>query len=297
MLPIVSLELARLDGKTVLVTGATSGMGLEVSVALARIGARVVLVGRNAKKTEDAAADVKKRGGSEAIETLLGDFASQASVRQLAADYRARHGRLDVLLNNAGAAYAKRTLTADGVEATFAVNHLGAFLLTNLLLDLLEKSAPARIVNVASVEHYDATMDFNDLGFERGYSVVKAYRRSKLANVLFTRALAKKLEAKRVTVNAVHPGAVATSIWSGAPGWMKPLVAIAKRFMLSPAQGAERIAYLAASPAVEAKTGLYFEKNRSKTPSWLAQDDAVAAQLWSESVRLVKLYEGTVTAP
>ena len=285
----MSIALPRLDGKTILITGATNGIGLESSVDLACAGARVVMVGRDPKRTDAAVADVKQRSGAAAVESLLCDFTSQASVRQLAADVRARCPRLDILINNAGTVYNQRTITPDGIEATFAVNHLGPFLLTNLLLDLVEKSAPARIVNVASVGHYNGTMDFEDLGFERGYTIMKAYSRSKLGNVLFTRLLAKRLERKGVTVNALHPGAVATNIWSGAPGFAKPLLAVAKLFMISPAQGGERISYLAASRDVEGKSGLYFEKNREKTPSKLAQDDALAERLWQESARLVGL--------
>ncbi len=163
-----------------------------------------------------------------------------------------------MLVNNAGSAFQERRLTSDGVERTFAVNHLGYFLLTNLLLELLERSAPARVVVVASVGHYRGTMDLGDLGFERGgYTVMAAYQRSKLANVMMTHRLAAQLESKRVTVNALHPGAVATNIWSAAPRWTKPLLAVAKAlFMISPEEGARTLTYLALSPEVEGKTGL-----------------------------------------
>ena len=276
--------------KTVLITGATSGIGLEAAVELARGAAALVLVGRDPARTGAALAEVKARSGSSNVESLLCDFSSQASVRQLAADYRARHQRLDILINNAGGVSTRRLLTVDGIEQTFAVNHLGYFLLTNLLLDLVIKSAPARIINVASTGHYRGTLDFDDLGFERGYQILKAYTRSKLANVLFTRRLARQLEGRGVTVNAVHPGGVATNIWSGAPGWSQPILAVAKRlFMITPAQGAQTITFLATSPAVADMTGLYFEKNQQKTPSKLAQDDALAERLWIESARLVKL--------
>jgi NAD(P)-dependent dehydrogenase (short-subunit alcohol dehydrogenase family) len=220
---------------------------------------------------------------------VLGDFPSQASIRQMAKDVLARYDRLDVLVNNAGAVNASRTVTQDGIEATFAVNHLGPFLLTNLLLDLLKHSAPARIVNVSSVGHYRGTLDFDDLGYERGgYQIMSAYSRSKLANVLFTRSLARRLDGSGVTANALHPGAVATNIWSGAPWYAKPVLALYKRFaMISPAEGAETITYLAVSPQIEGKTGLYFENNKPKEPSKLAQDDALAQRLWDESARLV----------
>ena len=273
-------------GKNVVITGATSGIGLEAAVALARDGASVVLVGRNPGKTAAAVAEVRKRSGSASVESLLCDFSSQESIRKLAGDLRARE-RIDVLVNNAGGVYPRRTLTGDRIESTFAVNHLGYFLLTNLLTDLLVKSAPARVVNVASAAHYRGTLDFDDLGFERGYQLVKAYSRSKLANVLFTRELARRLSGKGVIVNALHPGTVATGIWNAAPLWVQPVLAIAKMFMVSPEEGARRIVYLASSPEVAQTTGAYFEKDQARKPARLAQDDALAARLWSESARLV----------
>lgn len=277
-------------GKTLLVTGATSGIGLEAAVALARSGVRVVMVGRNALKTAEKVEEVRRRSGATAVESLLCDFSSQRQVRQLAERFQAGHDRLDVLVNNAGAVFAKRTLTEDGIEATFAVNHLGPFLLTNLLLACLAKGTPARVVNVASGAHYGGTMDLDDLGFERGYRIIRAYARSKLANVLFTRELAKRLDGSGITVNCLHPGRVATNIWNGAPAWIRPVFSLVKNaVMISPAAGAETIVYLASSPDVEGKTGLYLEKNHPKPPSHLAQDDALARRLWDESARLVRL--------
>jgi NAD(P)-dependent dehydrogenase (short-subunit alcohol dehydrogenase family) len=208
----------------------------------------------------------------------------------LAEQFLARHDRLHVLVNNAGSVFYKRSVTEDGIESTFAVNHLGYFLLTRLLLDVLLQSAPARVVNVASAALYQGTMDFEDLGFERGYRLMRAYARSKLANVLFTRELARRLAGKGVTVNSLHPGAVATNIWSGAPEWARPVLAIAKRLLMkTAAQGGQTIVHLATSPEVDGQTGLYFEKNRLKTPSRLARDEAVAKELWERSSKLVKL--------
>jgi NAD(P)-dependent dehydrogenase (short-subunit alcohol dehydrogenase family) len=276
-----------LSGKTVLITGATSGIGFEASVELARMGAQLVIVGRNEAKTAPKAEEVRKRSGSNRVEFLICDFASQRQVRRLAEAFQARHDSLHLLVNNAGTVFPKRTLTEDGIEATFAVNHLSYFLLTHLLLDLLVKSAPARIVNVSSVAHYRGTMDFDDLMFERGYRLMRAYSRSKLANVLFTRELARRLKGSGVTVNALHPGAVATNIWSSAPRTIRPVLWIAKRLMITPAEGAKTILYLATSRDVEGTTGLYFERNRPKLPSQLARDDAVANRLWKESDRLV----------
>jgi retinol dehydrogenase 14 len=282
--------MADLTGKTVLITGATSGIGFEASVRLAQLGARLVMVGRDPAKTGTKVEEVRKRSGAASVELLLCDFSSQERIRALADEFRARHDRLHILVNNAGAVFAKRTLTSDGIEATFALNHLGYFLLTQLLLDLLVKSAPARVINVASAAHYRGTMDFEDLGFERGYKIMRAYARSKLANVLFTLELAKRLAGTGVTVNSLHPGAVATNIWNGAPRWVRPILNTAARlFMITPAQGAEAIVYLAVSPEVEGKTGLYFEDNHPKAPSAVASDSLVARQLWERSSKLVKL--------
>lgn len=279
-----------LSGKTILVTGATSGIGCEAAIAFAAAGACTVIVGRNPDKTDAVLAEIKGRSGSDTVEALLCDFSSQTAIRRLAQTVLDRYSRLDVLVNNAGGVHARRTLTEDGIETTFAVNHLGYFLLTRLLLDRLVASAPARIVNVASTVHYRGTLDFDDLGFEQGYTTMKAYARSKLANVLFTRELAKRLEGRGVTVNALHPGVVATHIWDGAPSWTQPLFALAKRvFMTTPAEGAEKIVYLAAYPDVAELSGLYFEKNRPKEPSKLARDDAIAERLWVESERLTGL--------
>ena len=282
------VALPDLQGRRILVTGATNGIGLEAALALGAAGAELILVGRDAQRTEAARKAVQERAKVEVV-GMLCDFASQASIRAFAADFCARYDRLHVLVNNAGTVNAERKLTEDGIEATFAVNHLGYFLLTQLLLERVRAGAPARIVNVSSTGHYGATLDFNDLGFEKDYDIMAAYRRSKLGNVLYTRLLARKLAGSGVTVNALHPGGVATNIWTGAPGWAAPLLWLAKRFMLSPAQGAETITYLAASPEVEGKTGLYFEKNRERAPSELAQNDALAERLWVESERLTGL--------
>ena len=278
-------------GKTVLVTGATSGIGLEASVALARQGARVIMVGRNQAKTEAARADVASRSGSKEVSYLLADFASQASVRALADAVRSRADRLDVLVNNAGGVNKARTVTADGIETTFAVNHLGYFLLTNLLLDLVVKSAPARVVTVASVGHRRGTLDFEDLGFERGgYSIMRAYSRSKLANILFANELARRRAGSGVTSNSLHPGSVDTNIWSGAPLWAKPIIQVLLRpFFISAEKGGERIVQLAASPELEGVTGKYFEDGKVVDPSPLARDASLATRLWDVSARMVGL--------
>jgi len=275
-------------GKNILVTGATSGIGLEASVELARRGARLVLVGRDPRRTEAAVAEVKSRSGSAEVSHLLCDFSSQASIRRLAEAVLARHDRLDVLVNNAGGVNKTRRLTEDGIEMTFAVNHLGYFLLTNLLTDLLVRSAPARVVTVASIGHRQGTLDFADLGYERGYRIMRAYSRSKLANVLFAAELARRLAGTGVTSNSLHPGAVATHIWSGAPLWARPLIYLLLRpTMISPEKGGETIVQLAASPELEGVTGKYFEEGRIVDPAPLAQDEALAKRLWEVSAELV----------
>ncbi len=278
-----------MHGKTILITGATSGIGLEAAVELARRGARIVMVGRDPGRTEAAVADVRARSGSREVSDLLCDFSSQASIRALGEAVLTRLDRLDVLVNNAGGVNKTRRLTVDGIEATFAVNHLGYFLLTNLLRDLLVRSAPARVVTVASIGHRQGTLDFDDLGFERGYSIMRAYTRSKLANVLFAAELARRLAGTGVTSNSLHPGAVKTNIWSGAPLWAKPLIwLLFQPSMISAAEGAATIVQLAASPELEGITGQYFEHGKAVAPAPLAQDENLAKRLWEVSAAMVR---------
>jgi NAD(P)-dependent dehydrogenase (short-subunit alcohol dehydrogenase family) len=277
------------EGKTILITGATSGIGLEASAQLARLGAHVVMVGRDAARTERAVAAARS-GARGDVSHFLCDFSSQASIRTFASAFRARHERLDVLINNAGGVQEKRLVTEDGIEATFAVNHLGYFLLTNLLLDTLLRCAPARVVVVSSIAHRAGTLDFDDLGFERGYWILKAYARSKLANVLFARELARRLDGTGVTCNSVHPGAVDTNIWSGAPEWAKPAIGrVLRPFFVNAARGAEPLTRLAASPELQGVTGRYFEGHRQMAPARRARSERVAARLWAESASLCGL--------
>ena len=279
--------------RTVLITGASSGLGYEAALKLARLGANVVMVARDAQRGEAALSAVRSVAGSAGASLLLCDMASLAAVRTLAREFAANHDRLDVLVNNAGSVKMARETTPDGLEWTFAANYLGHFLLTNLLLDLLRRSAPARIVNVSSVGHRQGTIDFENLQFERGgYKIMSAYGRSKLAQILFTRQLAHRLQGSGVTVNALHPGTVATGIWTKEtlPWYARTPIAIAKRlFMVTPADGADRIVHLATSPGVEGATGGYYEKDRLTQPSAAARDDALSLRLWNESLRLAGL--------
>lgn len=271
--------------KTIVLTGATAGIGLESALQLGAQGHHLVLVGRNPDKLAAAAARVTAAGAAQ-VDTHVADHESLDSIRGLAAELRGAYPAFDVLMNNAGTVYDKRSLTVDGFESTFAVNHLAGFLLTELVKDLV--TAPGgRIVFTASTGHYGGTMDFDDLGFERGYSVMKSYGRSKLANVLYARSLAAELEPSGVSVNSLHPGAVATDIWSGAPWFARPVLAVAKLFMRSPKDGGATLTFLATDPAVDGLTGGYYDDNVLKEPSEIALDDAVAARLREVSLQLV----------
>jgi len=279
--------------KTIVITGASDGIGLEAASQLARQGHHVVLIGRTPAKVRAAVKRIRDESPDVPVESFLCDNTSLQDVRGLAHELRAAYPRIDVLVNNAGTVFDKRTVTGDGIEATFQVNHLAGFLLTELLLDRLVASTPARIVTTSSIGHFNGTMDFDDLGFEHGYQIMRAYSRSKLANVLHTRHLARRLEGTGVTANCLHPGAVATSIWSGAPWFARPVLAIAKRLvMISPATGGERLVHLATSPEVEGHSGGYYQQDMLRTPASLAQDDAVAERLDAVSRDLVGLPAG-----
>lgn len=279
-----------MNPRTIVITGASDGIGLECASQLAPQGNTLVLIGRSPAKVAAAVARLNHESPQTKIDSFVCDFASLADVRRLANELLGAYPRIDVLVNNAGTVYDKRQLSVDGYEATFAVNHLAGFLLTELLLDRIVASGSARIVNTASVGHFRGTMDFDDLGFERGYQIMRAYSRSKLANVLYTRNLATRLAGTGVTVNCLHPGAVATNIWAGAPAIAKPILKLAKRlFMISPAEGGATLTYLASNDEVAGRTGGYYEKNKLKEPAHLALDEKTGERLVDVSRKLVGL--------
>src|SRR5688572_28422868 len=261
-----------IEGKTVLVTGATNGIGLESAAGLAGMGAKVIIVGRDAGRIEKALQQIRARSGADAASYLC-DFASLKSVNRLADDVLRDVPALHVLVNNAGCVFARRTVTVAGLEATLAVNHLAPFLLTQRLLPLLTASAPARIVTVASGAHRNATMDFDDLGFDRRYQIMRAYARSKLANVLFSSELARRLAGTGVTSNCLTPGRVATNIWSGAPTWSKPIIKFwLGRSFIPVGEGAAPVVALASQPEFADVTGQYFNRFIGEPVSAVGQD-------------------------
>lgn len=273
--------------KVCIVTGANSGIGKETAERLAGLGATVVMVCRNSKRGEKAIADIRTRSRSDLVELLLADFRSLEAVRTLAKEFSEKHDSLHVLVNNAGVARVMRSVTVDGFETTFQVDYLSHFLLTNLLLEMLKQSAPSRIINVSSVAHYGGKLNLDDLQMKRGYGVMKSYSQAKLAQVLFTYELARRLEGTGVTANCLHPGAVATNIWGSAMGPFSFLGKISKLFLTSPEKGAETPVYLATSPEVEGVTGKYFEQKRDKRSSEDSYDVAMAEKLWNESEKLI----------
>ena len=274
-------------GKVCMVTGATSGIGQVTAAALAMQGAHVIVVGRNRAKAQQVVGEIRRQTGNDAVWYLLADFSDLQQVRELAAAFSAQYSQLDVLVNNAGTYFNTRHPAPGGVEMTFHVNHLAHFLLTNLLLDTLTASAPARIVNVTSRAHEYDNMDFDDLGFERSYFGMKAYARSKLANLLFTYELARRLAGSGVTVNAVHPGPVATDIWRTNFPVLGPAIKwVMSLFALTPEEGADTLIYLASSPEVEGVTGTYFVEREAIASSPLSYDEQVAARLWEVSEQL-----------
>jgi len=280
--------MVRVEGKVVLVTGASSGIGRATAVELARRGARLLLVGRNPERCDAALAEVRAAAGDD-CRMIATDLASLAAIRALADEVSAVTDRIDVLVNNAATFVTHRTTTVDGFETTFAVNHLAYFLLTGLLLPLLRRSPAARIVSVASNGHRMAGVDLDDLQSERSYSTFRVYGQSKTANILWNRELARRLEGTGMTANCLHPGGVRSNLGTGNGPVLDRLQRIITRFMKSPEKGARTSVYLATSPEVEGVTGRYFVNCREKQPAPHATDPDTARRLWGISEELVGL--------
>jgi NAD(P)-dependent dehydrogenase (short-subunit alcohol dehydrogenase family) len=279
-----------MTGKTVLITGGTSGIGRAAAIGLATMGARVGIAGRDRARAEAAAAEIARASGNPAVDVFVADMAGQSEVRRLADEVLATYPRLDVLLNNVGGFWAHRHVTADGLERTFALNHLAPFLLTSLLLERLIASAPARVVTVSSGAQSLGKIDFDDLMGERRYSGQRAYNQSKLANVMFTYELARRLKGTGVTATALHPGVTRTGFGAEDPNpMMIPIIAILRPFMKSPTRGAETAIYLSSSPEVEGVTGRFFADRKARKSQDSSYDAATTARLWDVSAELVGL--------
>jgi NAD(P)-dependent dehydrogenase (short-subunit alcohol dehydrogenase family) len=273
-------------GKVVVITGATSGIGQVAAEKLARMGARIVQVARDGGRGEAAFARLQEIAPGVAHRVHHADLSRLAEMKRVGAEIAAAEPRIDVLINNAGAVFGTRHVTEDGLERTFALNHMSYFVMTALLRERLLATTSARIVNTASGRHRKGRLDFSDLQGERRFQGLKAYANSKLCNVLFTRALARRLAATGVTANCLHPGFVATRFGDQAGGLYAAGIRLAKLSALTPEQGAETLIYLASSPEVAGQSGGYYGKCRLETPSAGAQDDAAAEQLWAESERI-----------
>jgi len=270
-------------GQVAVVTGGTSGIGQVAAEQLAGMGARVILIARSPARAETTLARLRQAGPEVDHGAYYADLSRIAEMRRVSAEIAAAEPRIDVLVNNAGALFNNRQVTPDGLEMTFAVNHMAYFVVTEGLRERLAAASAARIINTASGAHNGAKIDFDDLQFANGYAGFTAYGRSKLANILFTRELARRLKGTSITANCLHPGFVATRFGDGSGGLLQALFPIAKLFALSPQKGAETIVYLASSPEVANASGLYYVKREPTTPSPEARDDAAAARLWAES--------------
>jgi retinol dehydrogenase 14 len=282
-------DTARMTGRNVLVTGGTGGIGKATAVGLAALGARVGITGRDRVRAEAAAAEIRAASGNTAVDVFTADLSSQAEVRRLAGEVLDAYARLDALVNNVGGFWAHRHVTADGLEHTFALNHLAPFLLTNLLLDRLKASAPARVVTVSSSAHATGRINFDDLQGSATYSGQQAYNASKLANVMFTYELARRLNGTGVTATVLHPGVVSTNFGGEDQAAIKVILPLMRPFMKTPAAGAATTIHLASSPEVEGVTGRYFANRRPKTSNKASYDTAAVARLWKVSADLVGL--------
>jgi NAD(P)-dependent dehydrogenase (short-subunit alcohol dehydrogenase family) len=279
-----------MKNKTVIVTGGNAGIGYETALGIAKLGATTYIISRDETKAKAAVEQLKAESHNLAIDYFIADFSSQKSVRQVAERIKQKLTVIDVLVNNAGGVYPSFALSEDGLEMTIATNHFGPFLLTNLLLPLIEKSSEGRIVNVSSRSHYRGKIDFESFTKEKGYFVMKAYEQSKLANVLFTSILAERLKSKNITVNSLHPGVVKTDIGKkGTPAYIRWFWSMFT-FLggISVEDGAKTSIYLASSDEVKNVTGKYFDLCKIKEESGLAKDKNLAKQLWAETERLIQ---------
>lgn len=283
--------MADMKGKVVVITGATSGIGQVAAEELAAMGARIAQVARDRQRGEAALQRLHERAPGIAHEIHYGDLMRVSEMKRIAAEIAKAEPRIDVLINNAGAMFGSRQVTEDGLERTFALNHMAYFVLTQGLRERLVASAPARIIDTASDAHKGKKLDLDDLQSARGYRGFNVYGVSKLCNILFTRELARRLRSTGVTANCLHPGFVATRFGDQSGGMFSVVVRVAKRFALSPQQGADTLVYLASSPEVANVTGDYFCKRRPISPSKEAQDDAKAQRLWEETAKLAGLSE------
>jgi NAD(P)-dependent dehydrogenase (short-subunit alcohol dehydrogenase family) len=275
-----------MDGKTVVITGGTSGIGEVVAERLAQMGGRIVLVARDKSRADATLKRLRERAPNLAHCAYYADLTRLAEMKRVAAEIAAAEPRIDVLINNAGALFSKRQVTQDGLESTFALNHMAYFVVSEALRERLTACAPARIVNTASDAHHGGALDFNDLQLERSFSATKAYNRSKLCNILFTRELARRLRGTGVTANCLHPGFVATRLGDESGGLISHLVRVAKFFAISPERGAQTVVYLASAPEVAGLTGQYFCESRPAKPAPAALDDRAASLLWERSAAL-----------
>ncbi|MCC6895374.1 MAG: SDR family oxidoreductase [Anaerolineae bacterium] len=277
-----------MPGKTVLISGATNGIGKVAAAELAQKGAQVVIIGRNATKTAETVREIQAASGNPDVHALVADLSSMAEVRRVAGEFKQKFPRLDVLLNNAGGVFSTRQETVDGYEMTFALNHLSYFLLTNLLLDRLKANAPSRIVNVASDAHGMARLDFDDLQSKHNYGMggFRSYSQSKLMNIMFTYELARRLAGTGVTANVLHPGFVNTGFGRNNSGLMRVAMNVATLFALKPTDGAKTSVYLASSPDAAHVTGKYFDKSKPHQSSAVSYDEAAQKRLWAISEQM-----------
>ncbi len=279
-----------MQGKRVVVTGATDGIGRVTARRLAGLGAEVLLVGRNKEKAEKVVADIRQKTGNADVDFLIADLSSQNEIRILAHEIQQRFSSIDVLINNAGALFMIRQLSVDGIEMTFALNHLSYYLLTRLLMDQILAAPRARVINVSSVAHQGVSLDFDDLQLDQDYDGWQAYKRSKLCNLYFTYALARRLRETSVTVNALHPGFVRTRFGNNNEGMAKMMLSVAKNIVaISPEKGARTSVFLAAAPQVEGVTGEYFVKSRSTKSSRVSRHADATERLWAVSATMTGL--------